>query len=376
MEKNDYDNLINIREFSLREENQNEIYLIKSGLTKNKTNLIIDAYPKDNFLNYFYHIELNFNEFQNLSKGFKMCESLEEIYEIFQELFEYKKAKITKEGNNLIISLYIILLGGKEQKIDLILSQNNCNTNEINNELYNRVKYLEKEIKKLKTIEKILFQQREEIEELKKWKNKYDCEIENISKIKSNELVLNNIDLKILKTKEEIEFLEKRLKNNDKILLDKKINFHLLYRSSKDGNSEQSFHNKCDNTRGTLTIIKTTKGIRFGGYTEQIWNKNDYGRNDNKDIAFCFSLDLLKIYNHNNSHASYSIYCSGSLGPCFYDGGCYFFYTYFPLNKEQCYVNYTKGRNTFGKFEKDYEINNNQKYFAVQELEVFKIIFE
>lgn len=60
METYDDDNLINIniREFSLREENQNEIYLIKSGLTKNKTNLIIDAYPEDNFLNYFFSFRI------------------------------------------------------------------------------------------------------------------------------------------------------------------------------------------------------------------------------------------------------------------------------------------------------------------------------
>ena len=80
-----------------------------------------------------------------------MCESLEEINDILQEIFESKRAKITKEYNNLIILLYIILLGGKEQKIDLELSKNysNYNSNESNNELYQKVNYLEKEIKYL-----------------------------------------------------------------------------------------------------------------------------------------------------------------------------------------------------------------------------------
>ncbi len=30
------------------------------------------------------------------------------------------------------------------------------------------------------------------------------------------------------------------------------------------------FHKKCDNIMGTLSIIKTTKGMRFGGYTNNI----------------------------------------------------------------------------------------------------------
>jgi len=51
---------------------------------------------------------------------------------------------------------------------------------------------------------------------------------------------------------------------------------------------------------GTLTIVKTTKGMRFGGYTEKNWynsNKNQVNsRKDDKGICFCFSLDLFKIY--------------------------------------------------------------------------------
>ena len=201
-------------------------------------------------------------------------------------------------------------------------------------------------------------------------KNKYDNEIQYISKNKGDELILKNIDSKIFKTKEEIEFIVKRLINNDKFLLDKPINFKLLYRASKDGYSEKSFHNKCDNISGTLIIIKTTKGIKFGGYTEQTWNiNNSHGKTDNKGIAFCFSLDLFKIYNHINN---ISIYCYSNSGPSFRN----LIHTYFPLTTNNNYTVTKIGSDSFDKFEKDYEINNYQQYFAIQELEVFQIFFD
>ena len=56
--------------------------------------------------------------------------------------------------------------------------------------------------------------------------------------------------------------MEKRLKS-DPMLMKKNVIYKLLYRATKDGNSPESFHQKCDNIKGTLTIIKTTKGMRL-----------------------------------------------------------------------------------------------------------------
>ena len=62
----------------------------------------------------------------------------------------------------------------------------------------------------------------------------------------------------------------------------------LLYRGSRDGFQSFQFHDKCDDYAYTLTIIKTTKGFIFGGYTEAMWDKVSNWRNDNN--AFLFSL--------------------------------------------------------------------------------------
>lgn len=45
-----------------------------------------------------------------------------------------------------------------------------------------------------------------------------------------------------------------------------------IYQASADGFSSASFHDKCDGVTATLTIIKTTNGNIFGGYTDKPWN--------------------------------------------------------------------------------------------------------
>ena len=70
--------------------------------------------------------------------------------------------------------------------------------------------------------------------------------------------------------------------------------------------------------------------MRFGGYTEQIWNnkgnisKADYYKKDAKNICFCFSLDLFKIQNFDDNYKC-SIDCYINYGPCFHDGKEVFF---------------------------------------------------
>ena len=48
--------------------------------------------------------------------------------------------------------------------------------------------------------------------------------------------------------------------------------------------------------------------MRFGGYTEKTWNGKEV-KMDNPGIAFCYSLDLFKIYNYTDKIKNY-IYCN------------------------------------------------------------------
>ena len=118
--------------------------------------------------------------------------------------------------------------------------------------------------------------------------------------------------------------------------------------------------------------------MRFGGYTEQYWNGGSNGctKKDDKNICFCFSLDLFKIYNFNDNYDS-SISCYYDCGPDFSSSNePNIFYICNNNGSLIGYTCYQTKHNSFGKFDYDYEINNGQKIFSVVELEVFQILFD
>ena len=54
-------------------------------------------------------------------------------------------------------------------------------------------------------------------------------------------------------------------------LLDKRYRSELLFSGSEDNFSASKFHEKCDKKGPTLTLIKSTLGHIFGGYTSADW---------------------------------------------------------------------------------------------------------
>ena len=133
-----------------------------------------------------------------------------------------------------------------------------------------------------------------ELSELKNWKNEKENEFKKLIKEKKDKPILDNIDSIILTKIEELEYIKNACKNNDQLLINRNFKPKLLYRATKDGNYSSVFHKKCDNIRDTLTLVKTNNGFIFGGYTNKIWGGSGGYKLDDK--AFCFSIDLQKIY--------------------------------------------------------------------------------
>ncbi len=78
--------------------------------------------------------------------------------------------------------------------------------------------------------------------------------------------------------------------------------------------SAEKFHNLCDNKGPSLTLIQTTNGNIFGGFTSASWESSGIFKFD-KD-AFIFSLDhqtKFPITNHFND----AIFCKAKEGPTF-----------------------------------------------------------
>ena len=123
----------------------------------------------------------------------------------------------------------------------------------------------------------------------------------------------SNIDSLILKNKDDL----KKFNN----LVSYFINIDsskLVYRATRDGDTTKSFHNKCNNIKGTLMIVKTSKNFIFGGYTDETWNEDKKYKKD--DNAFCFSLNLNKIY--KSKKKNHAINCNNCDN---YGFGDYFF---------------------------------------------------
>lgn len=93
--------------------------------------------------------------------------------------------------------------------------------------------------------------------------------------------------------------------------------FRLLYRASRDGFETSSFHSKCDQKSNTITIIQTTKGWVFGGYTQASWsNTNQHVPDPN---AYLFSLinKFKQPFVCEISNTNSAIVCNSLYGPTF-----------------------------------------------------------
>jgi hypothetical protein len=148
----------------------------------------------------------------------------------------------------------------------------------------------------------------------------------------------------------------------------------LLYRGTRDGFSASNFHAKCDQQSNTLTIILTTEGYIFGGFSPAVWDSTGTNKADNTGKSFLFSLknprnSEPKIFPISNQ--SYSICCHSSYGPSF-GSNCDIYVA------DNCNQNASSHTLLGGSYRNDTEIANNQVFtgqtnFQVKEIEVFSI---
>ena len=143
----------------------------------------------------------------------------------------------------------------------------------------------------------------------------------------------------------------------------KKIKFELLFRKSRDGSSCKTFHKYCDNKGPSLTLVETSKGYKFGGYTPFSF-KSQTGPSPVKDNeTFIFSLNLMKKFNKLKEESL--VYFSPGFGPCFGNDGTDF---YIEGNLDS---GYTINRS----FLINSELTNGEKgKYNINDLEIYKVI--
>ena len=209
------------------------------SLIKISVNYINDINP------YCYENFFSVKSLTKINKCFLMYESTDEIMDIFIYLIDNKKYSLKRiNENELQLNLKILIIC-KEEEINLNLNKKDSISKDdlINNLI------------------KIVHNLRKKVEELEKWKeNKEKEETKD-----ENKNLVKHLKSSILQKNEELQLLEQRLKNG--IFNNKKLSYKLLYCGTKDGDQASTFHNKCDNKQNQLVLVKTTEGLKFGGYT-------------------------------------------------------------------------------------------------------------
>ena len=191
--------------------------------------------------------------------------------------------------------------------------------------------------------------------------------------IKSNGLSLDENK----ENKEQEEYNESKLITNDKEfnliksgisnLNNKKIKLKLLYRASKDGDTPERFHSKCDGISPTISIFKTTDNFTFGGYSDKKWD--NYSKEVKSNNCFLFSFNNMKIYSGKEGG---SIYCSKEHGPWF-GWALGVFNNSFLTEKEKHQFDFNTFKSYWNNFEKEYELTDGKKEFNAKEIEVFQV---
>ena len=175
--------------------------------------------------------------------------------------------------------------------------------------------------------------------------------------IYENDTIIKN---NIITDQSDLEIVYKWISPN------KKIVSRLLYQATKDGDKADTFHKLCDGISPTLTLIKTDKGKRFGGYTESKWEPSQVTIWKKDEYAFIFSIDKRKKYKTTNPDRS--ICCNANDGPCFGYGCDIGIRDNFLTNEK----NFNSTPSTY-KTTKKYELNDGEKYFKISELEVYHL---
>ena len=178
------------------------------------------------------------------------------------------------------------------------------------------------------------------------------------------------IDSNIIKKNENFSIVNEKLES----YFNGKIEYNLIYRASRDGPTTDDFNKNCNGKNNQLIVLKTKKGLIFGGFTARGFQNSDEKKIID-DSVFLYSLNTNKIYNiKKGSCALYELSANGYgifFGKC--DGDNPIF-----LGNNHCNMltnmNYTclKSVKEY-EFSKDYELNDGEEYFKLDEIEVYQI---
>lgn len=342
---------------------------------------------------YLYKTELNIEDFHDLSVYFTKFETIEEVLDDLHYRFQNNLIKLTNKGQHLHLD-YNIKVQNQNVLIPLIKCEyepyedrnkflneeyylnernriNDNYNNNLNDQFNNENELMKEEILKLKnevslvnqTNNELIMNQNNLIQKINTLENELGHVYTNKNDINNIPININSLFPEqvlrisnIFQNREDLQLIENKINKGP-------LNYALLFRATEDGDSAKIFHDKCDNALNTLIVIRTNEGKRFGGYTTQSWEGNNIYKKDEE--AFVFSLNRNKIYPVNEDKNA--IWCFRNWGPIF-EG--------YQIDIKDNFFNQLNKTGLKGigfKTEEDFELNDGQENFIINELEIYQV---
>lgn len=126
---------------------ENKIYLMEISIKNNekKEFIIFKAYEKESISKNIYINSFYIEQLLEMSKVFKICDNLNDIFEMIQQKFKDNEVKISLT-DNLYINLEFLLPNKKIDKITFILLKTTLNEKEFIEKLYENLSNLQEKI--------------------------------------------------------------------------------------------------------------------------------------------------------------------------------------------------------------------------------------
>ena len=357
--KNEELEIIDIKSFDINSDNK--IFKLELGKSEDKNNIFFKI-KENNIMNKYYFLYQDINIFYNLNIFFRIYQSIDEIYKLLLDILVDKKYKIKLEEHSIILILKFSMPGGKIIDIEFELIEKKINKDNIIDKLYSIIEKLLQENKEIK----------DELNILKKENNQVKSKLKNIEeyietkKREEKEIVFDLNKSKIVKKKKDKMKLKEWISDNGRI---KEIN--LLYRATKDGDSCESFFKKCGNKGPTISLIKSTNGKIFGGYSKAEWTDKKGVLRLYDNTAFLYFIDRMEKYKILKPELAIC---------CYPNENCLVYGNNADNNGISLRANYLNKMNKENHSTQVYDIPKDfylsgDNIFSVEEVEVYQIIF-
>ena len=310
-------------------------YHIKIGVSKYKQ-LKLQVREQSEFQT-AYQNKFKYEELLEIDRFFGVFETMEAVVDEIDNLFVRNKVTISSDINKNLYMDLTISINNKERTIHLKLIKKGSEQAEALNNLVklvtaqtkkldslaNENDLLKREIGKLNGKIKNMGEEKEdededeeeESDEETKKKKKGKKKKKKVKKLEESEDSDSEEQKKKKKKDENIgEFTYEEFLDSTNILKEKKeidvvldkiriiflksyknfVNLKLIYSASKDGDSAEVFHSLCDGIAPLVVLIKTSKNVIFGGYTEAPYSFAKKRTGNKDDNAFIFSINKMK----------------------------------------------------------------------------------